>query len=57
MSNIQNFIDLVGQGDNAQAQETLSEILSSKAFDALETYKQEVGANLFNVDEPSTETE
>jgi hypothetical protein len=57
MSNVQQFIDLVGQGENAQAQETLSDILSAKAFDALESFKQQVGENLFNVNEPSTETE
>ena len=47
MSNVQQFIDLVGQGQNAQAQEALNDILSAKAFEALEAHKQQVGANLF----------
>jgi hypothetical protein len=51
MSNVQQFIDLVGQGQNAQAQEALNDILSAKAFDALEAYKQQVGANLFATEE------
>jgi len=51
MSNVQQFIDLVGQGENAQAQETLSDILSAKAFQALEEYKQAVGENLFATEE------
>jgi hypothetical protein len=51
MSNVQQFIDLVGQGENAQAQETLSDILSAKAFDALESFKQQVGENLFATEE------
>jgi hypothetical protein len=56
MSNVQQFIDLVGQGQNAQAQESLNDILSAKAFEALESHKQTVAASLFNVSEPvSTE--
>lgn len=51
MSNIQQFIDLIGQGQNAQAQESLNDILSAKAFEALETYKHSIGANLFGVNE------
>lgn len=58
MSNVQQFIDLVGQGQNAQAQEALNDILSAKAFEALEAHKQQVGANLFSVQETeSTEAE
>jgi hypothetical protein len=51
MSNVQQFIDLVGQGQNSQAQEALNDILSAKAFEALESMKQNVGANLFSVNE------
>lgn len=58
MSNVQQFIDLIGQGQNAQAQESLSDILSAKAFEALEAHKQQVSANLFNVSNPTpNETE
>lgn len=54
MSKVQEFIDLVGQGENAQAQSVLNDILSAKAFDALEAMKQNVGANLFSVQETET---
>ena len=47
MNNIQQFVDLVGQGDNVQAQETLNNILSNKAFEALEFIKKDIAANLF----------
>lgn len=57
MSNVQQFIDLVGQGQNAQAQESLNDILSAKAFDALEGLKQGVGSNLFATEEPTTDSE
>jgi|LakMenE18May11ns_1017448.scaffolds.fasta_scaffold9043305_2 hypothetical protein len=57
MSNVQQFIDLVGQGQNSQAQDALSGILSAKAFDALESFKQNVGANLFASEEIDTEVE
>lgn len=51
MNKVQEFIDLVGQGQNAQAQESLNDILSAKAFEALESFKQNVGANLFATEE------
>jgi hypothetical protein len=57
MSNVQQFIDLVGKGDNALAQEALNDILSAKAFEALDSFKQSVGANLFATEESVTETE
>ena len=57
MSNVQQFIDLVGQGQNSQAQEALNDILSTKAFEALDSYKQQVGSNLFNTTETETTPE
>ena len=51
MNKVEQFIDLVGQGQNAQAQEALNDILSAKAFEALESMKQSVGANLFATEE------
>lgn len=51
MSNVQQFIDLVGKGENALAQEALNDILSAKAFEALDSFKQSVGANLFATEE------
>lgn len=48
MENVRNFIDQVAQGDNIAARETLDNLLSARAFEALETKKQEIGSTLFN---------
>ena len=41
-------IDMLGAGQNAEAKSALEELISVKAFDALETKKQEVASALFN---------
>jgi hypothetical protein len=51
MSNVQKFIDLIGQGENVHAQEALNDILSAKAFEALEQIKQDIAENLFTESE------
>ena len=60
MDEIRNFIDLVGQGNNVAAKDALEELLANKAFDSLETRKQEIASSLFTgveIEEPeSTET-
>lgn len=48
MEQVRNFIDLVAQGDNIAAKSSLDELLSARAFEALETKKQELGSTLFN---------
>lgn len=48
MEQVRNFIDLVGQGDNVQAKEVLDELLSARAFEALDAKKQEIGATMFS---------
>lgn len=48
MENIRNFIDQVAQGDNITARETLDNLLSARAFEALEAKKQDIGSTLFN---------
>ena len=59
---IRNFIDLVGANQNAEAKDALEEILSGKAFEALEGRKQEIAGSLysseqseFSNEEPETE--
>lgn len=47
MSDIRDFLDAVGTGDNIAAQSHIDSILSSKAFDALDSRKQEIAASLF----------
>jgi hypothetical protein len=58
MEQIRNFIDLVASGNNAEAKEVVGDMLSSRAFEALESKKQELAANLFggSIESP-TETE
>jgi hypothetical protein len=48
MEQVRQFIDLVAQGQNAEAKESLDELLSARAFEALDTKKQEIGSTLFN---------
>lgn len=47
MEQVRNFIDQVAQGDNIAAKETLDNLLSARAFEQLETKKQEIGGTLF----------
>ena len=48
------IIDMLGAGQSAEAKNGLEELLSAKAFEALEAKKQEVASTLFNgkVEEP-----
>ena len=41
-------IDMLGAGQNAEAKSALEELLSARAFDALEAKKQDVASTLFN---------
>jgi len=45
---VRQFIDLVAAGENAQAKEAISELLSARAFETLEAKKQEMASTLFN---------
>ena len=45
---VRNFIDLVAAGDNSQAKDAISELLSTRAFETLDAKKQEMAATLFN---------
>jgi hypothetical protein len=53
------FIDQLASGHAADAKETLSNLLSARAFEALDVRKQELGATLFGgqVEEQQDETE
>jgi hypothetical protein len=53
------FIDQLAAGHAADAKETLSNLLSARAFEALDVRKQELGATLFGgqVEEQQDETE
>jgi hypothetical protein len=54
---IQNFISNIAAGDNAEAKDTLDGILSAKAFDALQSHKQELAKAIFGGNEEGEEVE
>jgi hypothetical protein len=41
------FIDQIATGDSVGAKETMSDMLSAKAFEALDARKQELASTLF----------
>lgn len=57
MDQIRQFVDLVGQGNNAEAKEVLDGMLSARAFEALETRKQELASTLFTSAEQTSNEE
>lgn len=57
MEQVRNFIDLVGQGNNVDAKSALEELLSARAFEALDAKKQEIGSTLFGGQEQATTEE
>jgi hypothetical protein len=54
---IDTFITQVSTGESAAAKDTLNDILSQRAFDALATKKQEMSATVFNGKEQEVESE
>lgn len=55
MSEIRDFLDAVGQGDNIAAQNNIESILSAKAFEVLDTKKQEIASTLFTGQQETSE--
>lgn len=56
MSDIKDFLDAVGTGDNVAAQSHIESILSAKAFEMLDVKKQEIAATLFSGQSETQET-
>ena len=52
-----NFIDQIATGDALGAKNTMSDMLSAKAFEALDTRKQELAASLFGGSKQQEEVE
>jgi len=52
---IQNIINNIAAGDNIAAKEGIENVLSAKAFNALQGRKQEMAATLFGGQEQSNE--
>ena len=51
------FIDQLAAGESALAKETLENIISSKAFEALDAYKKEIAVGIFGGQSDETEEE
>jgi hypothetical protein len=45
--NMSNFIDQIATGDALGAKNSMADMLSAKAFEALDARKQELAASLF----------
>jgi hypothetical protein len=45
--NIDDIINNIASGDNVAAKESIENVLSAKAFDALQGRKQEIASTLF----------
>lgn len=50
-----DFINQVASGDSAAAKETINDIISKAAFEALDLKKKEIAGTVFNIPETSTE--
>jgi hypothetical protein len=53
--NIQDIINNIAAGENLVAKEGLENVLSAKAFNALQGYKQEIAATLYGGQEQESE--
>lgn len=53
--NIQDIINNIAAGDNVAAKESIENVLSAKAFDALQNHKQEMAATIFGGKEQESE--
>ena len=42
------FIDQLAAGESAAAKETLENLISNKAFEALDDYKKQIASSIFN---------
>jgi len=51
-----SFIDQIATGDALGAKNTMSDMLSAKAFEALDARKQELAASLFGGEKKEEET-
>ena len=48
---VQDFINSVATGNAAEAKDTLNDLLSARAFEALEAKKIEIAQNLFGTNQ------
>lgn len=50
------FIDQLAAGESAAAKETLENLISNKAFEALDEYKKQMASSIFGGKQEETET-
>lgn len=55
--NINDIINNIAAGDSVAAKESIENVLSAKAFDALQGRKQEIASTLFGGQEAEENTE
>jgi len=51
------FIDQLVAGESAAAKETLENLISNKAFEALDEYKKQMASNIFGEKQENSEAE
>jgi hypothetical protein len=51
------FIDQLAAGESAAAKETLENLISNRAFEALDEYKKQMAAGIFSGDKKEEQTE
>ena len=51
------FIDQLAAGESAAAKETLENLISNKAFEALDEYKKQIASSVFNNGSEESDTE
>ena len=52
---VSNFINSVASGNAVEAKESLNDLLSARAFEALDARKQEIAQSLFGDKEPEVQ--
>ena len=50
-----DFINQVAAGDSAAAKETINDLISKAAFEALDQKKKDIASTVFNTPESTTE--
>jgi hypothetical protein len=57
MTQSRQFIDQLAAGESSSAKETLENLISTKAFEALDGYKKEISSSIFGGKQEETEEE
>ena len=57
MSQTRQFIDQLAAGESSAAKESLENMISTKAFEALDSYKKEMASSIFGGQKETTEAQ